>query len=191
MLAAWLQRLGVRPREQRLVIRFALLHFALIASYTLARAARDAVFLDTLTAKRLPYLYVGVAVWTAFVSSAFTRFSLQRTLQHSLSQLLVVCGAALAAFALILMYLPGAVSVIAFYLWTGAYGLILVSLFWVLANEASDPREARRLFGIIGASGILGGMVGGGPVDVRSDEVDVERQVGKASPRILHVVEVV
>jgi AAA family ATP:ADP antiporter len=161
MLGALLQRLGVRPHERRFVVRFAVLHFALIASYTLARAARDAVFLDTLTARRLPYLYVAVALWTALVSTAFGRFSATQTLQRSLSQLVVVCGAALAAFGLVLLFLPGPVSIVAFYLWTGAYGLILISVFWVLVNEATDPREARRLFGIIAAAGILGGMLGG------------------------------
>jgi AAA family ATP:ADP antiporter len=161
MLGRLLQRLGVRPRERRLVVRFGLVHFALIASYTLARAVRDAVFLETLTARNLPYLYVGVAVWTALVSAVLARLPVQQTLQHALAQLLVVGGAALAVFGALLQFAGGAVTVVAFYLWAGAFGLILVSMFWVLVNEASDPREARRLFGIIGACGILGGMAGG------------------------------
>ena len=161
MLGRVLQRLGVRPRERRLVIRFGLVHFALIASYTLARAVRDAVFLETLTARNLPYLYVGVALWTALVSALLARLPLQQTLQHSLAQLLVIGGVALAVFGALLQFVGGAVTVVAFYLWAGAFGLILVSMFWVLVNEASDPREARRLFGVIGAFGILGGMAGG------------------------------
>ncbi len=162
MISALLGRLGVRASERRLVARLGFVHFVLIASYTLARAARDAVFLDALTARRLPYLYVGVALWTALISSVFGRLSSRQQLQRSLSQLLVVCGAALVVFGVVLRRYFGPVPAVGFYLWTGAYGLILISLFWVLVNEATDAREAKRLFGIVGAWGIVGGMAGGG-----------------------------
>ena len=37
----------------------------------------------------------------------------------------------------------------------------LVTEFWLLANEEIDTRAARRLLGVIGASGIAGGLVAG------------------------------
>lgn len=161
MIGRWIARLGIRPSERRLVLRFTALHFLIIASYTLARAARDVMFLDTLTSKGLPYLYVAVAMWTALVSSAYARVGYRQQMHRALAQLLVVCGLALVAFGAIGHKFHGPVPSVAFYLWTGAYGLILVSLFWVLATESTDSREARRLFGFIGAGGILGGMAGG------------------------------
>jgi AAA family ATP:ADP antiporter len=157
-----LQRLGVRRSERPLVSRLFLVHFALIASYTLARAARDALFLEKLSAQRLPYLYVAIAMWTAVVSLALGRRSGRQQLQQSLMQVLVASGVALAGFAILFHVFKGPVLPVAFYLWTGAYGLILLSLFWALINEAIDAREAKRLFGWIGAGGILGGLAGGG-----------------------------
>jgi AAA family ATP:ADP antiporter len=154
-------RLGVRSGALRLVGRLALLHFILIASYTLARASRDAVFLAKLTAQRLPYLYVAVALFTALVSFGLGRASGRQSLQRSLVSLMILSGVALVAFAALFHLDHGSVPPIAFYLWSGAYGLILVSLFWSLVNEATDPREAPRLFGLVGAGGILGGLVGG------------------------------
>ena len=124
------------------MLRLCGLHFLIIASYTMARAARDVMFLDTLTSKGLPYLYVGVAVWTALVSSAYGRLGLRQQVHHMLAQLLVICGLALVVFGVVAQHFHGPVPSVVFYLWTGAYGLILISLFWVLANESTDPREA-------------------------------------------------
>jgi AAA family ATP:ADP antiporter len=168
------QRLGIRPSERRMVSRLFGLHFLLIASYTLARATRDAVFLEELQARRLPYLYIAVAVFTGFVSTAMNRVSMGQRLQRTLAQALVLCGLVLVAFVPI-FHIPGPYAPVAFYLWTGAYGLLLVSLFWVLVNEAIDAREAKRLFGVIGAGGILGGMAAGALVGSTSTLVGATR----------------
>ena len=50
---------------------------------------------------------------------------------------------------------------IGFYLWVNVYGLILISQFWSFTNSVSHPREAKRIFGIVGVGGILGGLFGG------------------------------
>ncbi|GAK98417.1 hypothetical protein JCM19314_2448 [Nonlabens ulvanivorans] len=51
--------------------------------------------------------------------------------------------------------------VYAFYLFVGIYALLVTSQFWVLANVIFNIREAKRLFGFIGAGGIAGGIAGG------------------------------
>ena len=163
-----LARVGIRLGERPLVARFFWLHFALIASYTLARAVRDAVFLGEMSARRLPYLYIAVAGCTAVIAAGMGRFTNRPNLQRWLSQILVFSGVVLLGFAALLYFVRGSVPPIAFYLWTGAYGLIHVSLFWVLANEAIDSSEAKRFFGIIGAGGILGGLAGGALVTFAS-----------------------
>ena len=46
--------------------------------------------------------------------------------------------------------------------WFGQiYAILLISQFWTLANIIFDPRQAKRLFGFIGAGSSLGGFVGG------------------------------
>ena len=46
--------------------------------------------------------------------------------------------------------------------WFGQiYAVLLISQFWTLANIIFDPRQAKRLFGFIGAGSSLGGVVGG------------------------------
>jgi AAA family ATP:ADP antiporter len=50
---------------------------------------------------------------------------------------------------------------VAFYLWGLLLGILLTSQFWTLANVTYDPRQAKRLFGFIGAGAPLGGMAAG------------------------------
>src|SRR5262245_60850088 len=47
------------------------------------------------------------------------------------------------------------------YIWSSIFGLVLVAEFWLLANDLFNAREAKRLFPLIGAGAILGGVVGG------------------------------
>ena len=49
---------------------------------------------------------------------------------------------------------------VAFYVWGGILGILLISQFWTLANGIYDPRQAKRLFGFIGGGVMLGGMTG-------------------------------
>ena len=48
-----------------------------------------------------------------------------------------------------------------FYTIVALFALLATSQFWVMANVVFNVREAKRLFGFIGAGGIAGGIVGG------------------------------
>ncbi|MEO5823800.1 MAG: Npt1/Npt2 family nucleotide transporter [Vicinamibacteraceae bacterium] len=47
-----------------------------------------------------------------------------------------------------------------FYFFGLIMGILLISQFWTLANEIYDARQAKRLFGFIGAGASLGGIAG-------------------------------
>jgi HEAT repeat protein/CRP-like cAMP-binding protein len=51
---------------------------------------------------------------------------------------------------------------VAFYLLGLILGILLISQFWTLANDIYDPRQAKRVFGLIGGGSSLGGMTGAG-----------------------------
>ena len=57
--------------------------------------------------------------------------------------------------------LSGAWLYYVMYIWVSLFGAITTSQFWLLANHAFNPREAKRLFAFIGAGGVLGGIFGG------------------------------
>ena len=47
------------------------------------------------------------------------------------------------------------------YIWVSVFGVITASQFWLLANHLFNAREAKRLFALVGAGGVLGGTFGG------------------------------
>ena len=49
---------------------------------------------------------------------------------------------------------------VGFYLYGLILGILLISQFWTLANDVYDPRQAKRLFGLIGGGASLGGATG-------------------------------
>ena len=134
--------------------------FALTSSYTLVKTARDALFLSTLPATMLPWVFLGVGVLALVASVAFTIGTQKKSAPTTLAAGALVTALVLAAFA-------GGVHPsqrwipVAFYLWVNVYGLILISQFWIFTNAVSNPREAKRTFGIIGTGGVLGGLFGG------------------------------
>ena len=48
----------------------------------------------------------------------------------------------------------------AFYFFGLIFSVLLISQFWTLANDIFDPRQAKRIFGFIGAGSSLGGIMG-------------------------------
>ena len=49
----------------------------------------------------------------------------------------------------------------AFYIWVNCYGVIAPVQAWTFANRVFDTRQARRLFGLVGAGASVGAIVGG------------------------------
>ncbi|HXG87756.1 MAG TPA: Npt1/Npt2 family nucleotide transporter [Vicinamibacterales bacterium] len=51
---------------------------------------------------------------------------------------------------------------VGFYVLGLILGLLLISQFWTIANDVYEPRQAKRLFGMIGGGASLGGAMGAG-----------------------------
>ena len=150
----------VQRGEARLVIALGVLHFLVILAFTLARVARDGFLLSHLHARKLPHVSVALAVLMLPALAGIRRLTRGASAGSGLSRLALLTGISLIGFSF-WFRVGGAACGIAFYLWNGVYGLLLVSQFWILANEQIDPRQARRLFGWIGAGGVVGGLVAG------------------------------
>src|SRR5580765_3875024 len=100
------------------------------------------------------------ALLTLGATLVFGRLTQRLANWQALAAGAVSCGLSLLVFAW-LFRLHARWVTIAFYLWANVYGLILMSQFWAFAASLSDPREARRTFGVIGVGGLLGGLFGG------------------------------
>lgn len=154
------RRLGLGPREGRLLLLMGALVGTLLAAYTLAKVMRDALFLAEYGALALPYGYVAVAVASAFfvwlelrMARRFSRAGATRITQY----LAIAASLAAAAAYPVARHATAA----ALYVWTGSQAIMLLPHFWVLALDIWDSRMARRVFPFLSGCGLLGGLVGG------------------------------
>lgn len=136
--------------------------FLVIAVLLIAKPAGNALFLARFGSDYLPYMYIltaGVAaVISTLYSLALRRSSLLRLNLTSLG----ICLSLLLVFAALIRQpeYRDAVAV-GLYLWVALFGVLAASQFWMLASLAFDVRQAKRLFGPIGAGAIAGGIAGG------------------------------
>lgn len=133
----------------------------LISGFIISKAARDALFLTEFGALKLPYVYIGIAILTGLIVGIYTHFAERISKQETL----IVSQAAVATVFVLFWWLLSNLQwrwlVFAFYVWVTIYNAILISQFWLSANDFLDARQAKRAFGLIGSGGIIGGIVGG------------------------------
>jgi len=150
----------IEPGEGLAVFLLFLYLTLALASFTIARAVRDSLFLNQYGAMDLPYAYIGVAVIIGFVVSFYVR--LASRLNHATlisATLLFFSGNVLILWWLAQMQWT-AISAV-FYIWCSIFGIIITAQVWTLAGMVLNARQARRLFPLIGSGGILGSFLGG------------------------------
>ena len=160
MLIALSRRMGLEARELRRALWLGAALMTVTSSYTLVKTVRDSLFLSMLPATWLPWVYILVGIVTLAVPVLFGRLTLWLSPRLSLvgSVLTAAAGLLLCTFVVWDSYTWAPAM---FYLYVNAYGLIVVSQFWLYANRRSDPREMKRMGGVVGGGAILGGIVGG------------------------------
>ena len=134
--------------------------FLLIAAYVVMKAVRDSLFLYKLGVAQLPLVYILVAVFSGAVAWLYAHFFRRLPISIQLHTTFLVGAAVLLVFRLVLSG-EGPWLYYALYLWVSGYGLLAVAQTWLFANQVFTTREAKRLFGVIGAGAILGGTLGG------------------------------
>jgi hypothetical protein len=150
----------VRRSEGRVALRgFAALLLVVISGHTILEAARDALLLagPGPRALGLVYMMIAACAWPAAALAAHVseRLGTRRALGASL--------AAASGLAVLLFATPAShAASVAVYVVSGLVGSIVVPQFWTLVGKALTVEQGRRLFGIIAAAGVLGGVVGSG-----------------------------
>jgi hypothetical protein len=150
----------VRKGEGRTaLLRFAALLLVVITGHTILEAARDALLLAGPGPRALGVVYMTIAViaWpaAALASRANERLGARGALAGSL-----VLAAVLPVG--LLLARPGPLVSIALYVVSGLIGSIVVPQFWTFVGQALTLAQGRRLFGVIAAAGVLGGVTGSG-----------------------------
>ena len=150
----------IRQGEWRRLLPIATAYALVLASVYMLKPARNALFLDRLGIEQLPYVLVLVALVGGVSASLYARFTKGVQMERLVLWTFGGLGCILLLFFLLLKTGAGWVYYL-FYIWVNLYGLLSISLLWLLANAIFHAREARRLFGFIGTGGIAGAVCGG------------------------------
>ena len=154
----------IRPGEGKRALLACACLLLVISSYTMVKSVRDALFLSKFGITQLSFIGIGLALAIGFIISIYLRFT-AGVARHRLmlgtntvivSSLLLIWLGLLTGTETLERLLPWVL-----YIWSSIFGVFLVMQFWLLAQDLFDPREAKRLFGMVGAGAILGGVSGG------------------------------
>ncbi len=155
---------GKYPALQTLGVRagFLFVNFLLIitALYQLKPASRS-LFIESLGADRLPYVWIGTALVMGALITWYHRLVARYRRVHVVFGSCLLFSALLIAFRLLLAQPDPAVA-IALFIFVDILGVVLVEQFWSLTNSIYSTREGKSWYGFIGTGGLLGGVIGGG-----------------------------
>ncbi len=161
-LARWVK---IEPGEgRRLAWAFATF-FLLLAGYYVLRPLRDE-FGARESATGLSRLYFGTAAGTLLANFGFSVLVRRLSRARFVPIVYHVLAASVIGFALLLLRDHDAQRTRAigraFFVWISVYNLFAISVYWGFMAEIFRAEQGKRLFGLLGVAGTLGGMAGAG-----------------------------
>lgn len=153
---------GVKSQDRRNVAAAFVMLLLVMSGHAILETARDALFLATLPPTMLPWAYLAMAA-LALAAAALNRKAMARFSRRRALSLTLLGGAAVTAsfwFLSSLRQSPG--PLLALYVWTGLLATVVLVQFWLGLAEVLDVSQAKRVFGVIGAGGLVGAMLGSG-----------------------------
>ena len=152
--------LDIRPGEGLPVLLTFLYIWTVVASFLLAKPIRSGLFLGEHDAYDLVYVYAAVPLVLTLFVPLYTRVAARfgaRGHRGDAARVQPQRPAVLVLFRFqSFRRLPDI-----FYVWVSCYGIIAPVQAWSFANSLFDTRQAKRLFGLIGAGASLGAMTAG------------------------------
>jgi len=155
-----LDYLNIHPSELKPTLGLSLYLLLGIASVVCLKTASDSLFLSQFDAKRLPYADLAITALVGLVVGLYLRLS-NRVSQGRLilwTQVFLILNL-LTLWHLLRQEIFGIPALL--YIWVGIFTVLIPSQVWSLAGTIFDTRQAKRLFSLVGAGGILGAALGG------------------------------
>jgi AAA family ATP:ADP antiporter len=150
----------VRRGEWTLALSFAGYFFLVITTFWILKPLRTSQFLGVLGAKHLPWARLVTATLVLPLGALLAWLSAHVPRRGLLLGVAGTFGVGHLAFWLLDPLVPPFWVHVPFYFWVDLFVTANVALFWSFLNEHVTAESAKRLFGIIGAGGMLGGILG-------------------------------
>jgi ATP:ADP antiporter, AAA family len=154
--------LPLRRDETSTVLLLASYFFLAMASIVIVKSLQYASYLSEVGFDwRLPLLYGFSALISAPIVILYRLLARRRSQLFLVTATIVFFAASLLFFAVTMGEARSQTYFMVFYIWAGLFVLLLPTLGWVMAYGLFTTRESKRVFGILGTGGILGGAAGG------------------------------
>jgi ATP:ADP antiporter, AAA family len=153
--------LDVRPGEGLSVLLTFFYIAVVVASFLLAKPIRNGLFLEQYGPYSLVYVYAAVPIALSLFVPLYNR-----AVARIGSRLLTVVTLLFFATHVLLFWYafrfhPFELLPSVFFVWVNCFGIIAPVQAWSFANSIFDTRQAKRLFGLIGAGASFGAITGG------------------------------
>jgi ATP:ADP antiporter, AAA family len=132
-----------------------------VASYLLAKPIRNGLFLRQYGPYSLVYVYAAVPVVLSIFVPLYTRAVARIGSRRVTAVTLLFFASNVLFFWYAFRFSPFELLPAVFYVWVNCFGIIAPVQAWSFANSLFDTRQAKRLFGLIGAGASFGAITGG------------------------------
>ncbi len=128
-------------------------------AYYILKAASKAMFLDKFDIEKLPYLQILIAGAGGVIAFLYTKLAVQSSLRRAVDFALASSAVCLIAFWWFLPHRwPWMLYV--FNVWVSMFSIVTVSQGYLVASYIFDPRQAKRLYGLLGLGSVAGAYFG-------------------------------
>ncbi|MCD4715686.1 MAG: cyclic nucleotide-binding protein, partial [Desulfobacterales bacterium] len=156
LLGKWLK---IYEGEISLFLWCAILLFLIRSSNILFNNFAETAFLKRYGVEYLPIVYMINSISTFFIMGFMTPVMARLPGSRLLTYMLVFCGVSVAGLR---FAIPLGIDLLYPFLFIlkSQYEVLLGLVFWNLANDLFNMRQSKRLFPLITAGGVLGGILG-------------------------------
>ncbi|MBI4483855.1 MAG: hypothetical protein HY652_13335 [Acidobacteria bacterium] len=159
MVKRFRQFLQVRPGEGFITSLMFLYIFGVLTFYYILKPMRSSFFLKNLPSTSLPWAYILTALFAGTLTTLLFKFS--RRL--SVIALLTATNLAIIGTLFYFRWAMGREIGLLPYVWfvyLQIVSVLSVAQFWLLAGYVYDNRQAKRIYGLLGAGAIAGAIAG-------------------------------
>lgn len=155
--------LPVHGRERQQALTAFMLFGLLMFTYYVFKPVRSSLAIHYLGSHNLPYVYLLSGLTAGTAMYAYNRL-LAKVSPHQILQWMVIALSACALFFWVAhasAWGTPALQAWVFSQWVALYGAFVSTIFWSLSNDVFSTETTKKVFGFIGAGGIVGAALGG------------------------------
>ena len=152
----------LRDGEAGTALLMFLYSFLAMTSYNIIKPITRSEYISKLGADDLPWVTLGLGILIGVIMQGYTKVISLVPRRWMIPTTQVGIAGLLVVFWLLFTFVGADWVAVAFYVVSLILAILLISQFWTLANDVYDPRQAKRIFGFIGAGSSLGGATGAG-----------------------------